>query len=448
VLAAMRRHGLSVSSNHNPGRQNQLHARDSCEVFLHANGVLEVPISVLHRDGDRFEFNFNQHGFANSVEWFADSFWNRYDDRSILNLVMHSRSFLVMDARKRFYVPKDAQPMALFRSVLDRLQAWQTEVIGISQWADAWRGLRVAARDGMGNEVDSPAQRQFSSATVMPQAALSAVPEHAADRSTRPEHERGPAPAVRPACPVCGDPKRLFVDFNGRRLARCASCAALERQRSLVQAWNASFRHDVLTEGRTALLVSPAKSERLIFAALGFRSLQTLDVRPEARCDIVADLCSMPQVRDGSFDLVFASHVLPHVHDLEAALYEIARILTPDGVFLSFTPVRVGQPTTVAEGQTQASGWYGADIMQKHQVGSFRSFGDLGLLRDLQRHFVVKTAMGEDPVTGRLLMWTCGWTLSAADRGRSFPKDGRRYVPLQRARGAASEFPLPRQSKG
>lgn len=431
ILAAMRRHGLAVSSNHNPGRQNQLDDRESCEVFRHANGVLEVPISVLHRDGARFEFNFNQYGFADSVDWFADAFWNHYGDRSILNLVMHSRSFLAMDARKRFYVPKDVQPTALFRSVLDRFQAWQAEVIGIAQWAEA-RNLPLAEGEGKGHAHASPALRQPASTVTTPQEVQSVAQVHEVDRPLRPEAARAltPASAARPACPVCGDARRSFVDFNGRRLARCASCAALERQRSLVQAWNANLRHDVPTEGRNALLVSPAKSERMIFAALGFCSLQTLDIRPEARCDIVADLCSMPQVQDESFDLVFASHVLPHVHDLDAALSEIARILTLDGVFLSFTPVRTGEPTTVAEG-TQASGWYGGDILQKHQVGSFRSFGDLGLLRDLQRHFAVKTATGEDPITGRRFMWTCAWKLSAADRVRMIPKERRRYFPLQ-----------------
>ena len=222
ILAAMRRHGLAVSSNHNPGRQNQLDDRESCEVFRHANGVLEVPISVLHRDGARFEFNFNQYGFADSVDWFADAFWNRYGDRSILNLVMHSRSFLAMDARKRFYVPKDVQPTALFRSVLDRFQAWQAEVIGIAQWAEARdTAVRRKAR-AKGTQMSRRPCGNLPSTVTTPQEVQSVAQVHEVDRHLRPEAggRSRRASAARPACPVCGDARRLV-----RRLQRAPAGA-------------------------------------------------------------------------------------------------------------------------------------------------------------------------------------------------------------------------------
>lgn len=413
VLAAMRSHGLQISSNHNPGRPNQFDGRDSCELFRHANGVLEVPISVLESDGTRSEFNFNQFGFEEGMDSFPGAFDDRYGDRAVLNLVMHSRSFLVIDDRKRFYVPRGTALLERYRRLLDRLRQQQFEVTGIARWAAA---------------LPAPQTRRGNAGTAPPPA--EATPRRlAGDAATAqaPVAESAPAVARRAACPVCGDPKRRFVEFNGRRLARCAACGALERQRSLVQAWNTTLHREVPTLGRAALMVSPAKSERRVFDALGFASVRTLDIRPEAGCDIVADLCAMPQVPDASFDVVFASHVLPHVHDLDAALSEIARILTPDGVFLSFTPVHAGRPTTLADGSAAAAGWYGQDLLQKLQVGSFRAFGDLGLLRDLQRHFVVKTVYGLDPVTDNRYMWTCAWRLSAADRARALPGDGVRY---------------------
>lgn len=43
---------------------------------------------------------------------------------------------------------------------------------------------------------------------------------------------------------------------------------------------------------------------------------------------------------DGSFDLVFSSHVLEHVPDQPAALAEIHRVLAPGGVFFCVTPSR------------------------------------------------------------------------------------------------------------
>jgi len=57
-------------------------------------------------------------------------------------------------------------------------------------------------------------------------------------------------------------------------------------------------------------------------------------------CDIVADIRSMPQVCDESFDCVFCSGVLEHVDDFLGGLKEITRILKQDGILLLGLPFR------------------------------------------------------------------------------------------------------------
>ena len=421
ILAVMKRKGLLVSSNHNPGRRNQFVQRTSSEIFRHGNGTLEVPISVLHRGEIRSEFNFNLYRFARDAAWFVAEFQSRYGERSVLNLVTHSRSLLELDDEKRYFRPDAGELFGTYRSLLSRLKAGGVQTARISALPEQYATSIGVDTNDEETELSAPTTHrleEIKSAHVKEHGPMGAKKAQASETVERKPISAG---VVKVACPICGAAKGQYTTINGRLNARCGTCGALERQRSLVQAWKASFRHDVPIDGRKALLVSPAKSERMIFDALGFSSVQTLDIRPEARCDIVADLCLMPMVADETFDLVFASHVLPHVHDLDAALSEVARILTPDGAFLSFTPARSGLPTTLADGPTQASRWYGADALRKHQVGSFRSFGDLGLLRDLQRHFVTKTVTGEDPISGRRFMWVCAWKKSAADIVRAMP---------------------------
>jgi len=55
--------------------------------------------------------------------------------------------------------------------------------------------------------------------------------------------------------------------------------------------------------------------------------------------DIVHDLDKFPYpFRDNEFDLVYASHFLEHVEDLEKTLKEIQRILKPNGTFKGRVP--------------------------------------------------------------------------------------------------------------
>jgi predicted SAM-dependent methyltransferase len=59
-----------------------------------------------------------------------------------------------------------------------------------------------------------------------------------------------------------------------------------------------------------------------------------LNARPGEHVDLVADLRDLSSVASGSFDLVYASHVLEHlgyVRDLPHALTELARVLRPRG---------------------------------------------------------------------------------------------------------------------
>lgn len=65
-----------------------------------------------------------------------------------------------------------------------------------------------------------------------------------------------------------------------------------------------------------------------------------LDINPAAQPDIVASMVSMPEVADNSFEALYSSHNLEHLHPNEVpqALAEFYRVLRPHGFALITLP--------------------------------------------------------------------------------------------------------------
>jgi SAM-dependent methyltransferase len=64
--------------------------------------------------------------------------------------------------------------------------------------------------------------------------------------------------------------------------------------------------------------------------------------------DLHVDLREMSQFSDGSWDLIWASHVMEHIDDDAAAIAEIERVLSPSGV--AVLPVPINADSTVEYG--------------------------------------------------------------------------------------------------
>jgi SAM-dependent methyltransferase len=65
-----------------------------------------------------------------------------------------------------------------------------------------------------------------------------------------------------------------------------------------------------------------------------------LDCDPTSNPDIVASAVAMPMIADESYDLIFASHVMEHLHfhEVALALAEFHRVLKPGGIVEVFVP--------------------------------------------------------------------------------------------------------------
>ena len=139
-------------------------------------------------------------------------------------------------------------------------------------------------------------------------------------------------------CPVCRKSARDFGEFGvvPRQDAMCRYCEALERHRLT---WLFFTRETDLFDGRSkrVLHVAPeAVFERLFRRRLGSGYLTADLSNPRAMVEMdVTDI----QFPDGTFDVIYCSHVLEHVPDDRRAMREMRRVLAPGGWAMLLVPV-------------------------------------------------------------------------------------------------------------
>lgn len=144
-------------------------------------------------------------------------------------------------------------------------------------------------------------------------------------------------------CPVCsfrGPFKDVAPPTGLRRHARCPKCGALERHRLQYLVLQRVLAR--LDPGQLRMLhFAPEAFFRPFFSAR-FGAYETSDLSRKD-VDHNVDLQDLP-FPDGSYDFVFASHVLEHIPDDTRAIREIRRILVPDGIAILPVPL-VSQKT-------------------------------------------------------------------------------------------------------
>lgn len=145
-------------------------------------------------------------------------------------------------------------------------------------------------------------------------------------------------------CPICNyrGPFRNFRPSTGKRPhAKCPQCGALERHRLQFLVINKVFMN-IETKELRMLHFAPEDFFKDTFRT-SFGGYETADISmPDV--DHTVDLQALP-FASGSYDLVYASHVLEHIPDDDKAISEIRRILSPGGI--AILPVPIVNPTTV-----------------------------------------------------------------------------------------------------
>lgn len=146
-------------------------------------------------------------------------------------------------------------------------------------------------------------------------------------------------------CPICGY-QGPFADFEHTshppiRYTSCPRCHTYERHRlQYLVIQELGEQYDFSRMSILHLAPKPALQREF---RRRFDVYHAADVAARA-VDFRMDVREMP-LGDGSYDIVFASHVLEHVSNDHLALQEIKRVLKPDGFAL--LPVPVVSPTTI-----------------------------------------------------------------------------------------------------
>lgn len=152
-------------------------------------------------------------------------------------------------------------------------------------------------------------------------------------------------------CCACASPVPGFYQYGSSHSWGCPRCDSSPRERFVNYAIDTGLL--ALAPGAKVLQIAP--SERSLvkrFKAQG--ELFPADIEPARFADLSAiklDLLDMPRI--GSFDLIYASHVLEHVSDDERALRTMFAHLNPGGEAWLIVPLAPG-PTVDGTPETSA----------------------------------------------------------------------------------------------
>jgi SAM-dependent methyltransferase len=441
VLGALVKNGVMLDSSYIAARDNQPLRRGRLRPFLWANGCFEVPVSCvnpflnLNRD---FDLNFNASAFHNAQRMMQcmEAFYAQLGNDAIASMVMHSWSF----SRRQqdgLFSPPDPNSLERFDTFLGLLKKsgisviTTAEALRLAQSGEINLGPEIATNEialsqqegtplkDMANVVSIPldnTQRVRSAAKDTARSVLDSIvaglrlqpfvqsrfqPDPQADRKITQEQ----ASEDVSSCNVCQTPVSKFEDYNGRVKSRCPKCGSVERQRVFVEIYDKFLRHEFDLRQRRVLALSPSNAERMIFLQRHISNIVSCDIQPQLKTDIVADITSMPQIASASFDCVIASYVLTCVHDLDAALAEIHRVLKSGGRFLFCDPITLNSESIENTEISKITSWYGQESYDKYKIGSFRQLGDIGILRKLEGRFFTKTLYGIDQITGTKWIW-------------------------------------------
>lgn len=178
-------------------------------------------------------------------------------------------------------------------------------------------------------------------------------------------------------------PLTRTIDVVGSNLDafECPRCGSHDRERHLYLYLEATGLLSDMTGRRVVHFAPEARLSRKIALTKPADYIQC-DLSPSKPTVRRVDLMEMP-FANASVDVLIANHVLEHVRDDIAALREIDRVLTPNGIAILQTPYsRLLQSTWEdaglsspearlhAYGQEDHVRLYGRDIFERFTIGS------------------------------------------------------------------------------
>ena len=183
-------------------------------------------------------------------------------------------------------------------------------------------------------------------------------------------------------CPICGLHMNAWIRFARRitddtyrveRACLCPRCKSFERHRTM---WLYLNETELLKRSPRFIHFAPeAGLEKRLRSVLGDNYVTT-DLHMQ-NVDVQCDITSL-DFRDNSFDLIYCSNILKHIPNDSAAMHELYRILSPEGLAIIQVPLKGDKtfedPAIVSPedrdkyfGQADHIRMYGADIRDRLQ---------------------------------------------------------------------------------
>jgi ubiquinone/menaquinone biosynthesis C-methylase UbiE len=384
TLNAANKNGVLLHSSFNYRRTASYSGNlQRSKQFLWSNGCFEIPISTTQYSNTLVEFNFCSSYFptATSMIAYLEKFYNQMGNDAIATLVLHSWSFLEL-VDNRFFERPLPEAMSRFSTFVELLKESRIEVINSHQALELVSQNQVSLEGAVAisDLIEDNKQIENKDTPIL---------------VTTPRNYEKSQNKKRIKCPICGS----LPCFESDKINRaCPVCKSAERQRIFWDVYSNRFKTEQLFTGKQGLLVSPSLSERKIFKKILPAELITVDIRPEIRTDICADISKNLPFEDNYFDFIYASYVLTCTKELEAALKEFKRILKPDGLLITIDPLS-GEKTREFKEIKQITSHYGRNAYDKFGIGSFRIFGKKDLNLVLSKFFEVNEVTGKDNFT-------------------------------------------------
>lgn len=367
-LKALKENGYQADLSYNCSKLNWLPTNRQ---FLYENGLIELPISTLPIQKKPLDFNHpsftpcNQNNYNEVIaeyRKFFEDFYNYYGDDAIADVLMHSWSLQCGTDIFDYFISSFKNEIE-FITVAEAIQKIKLESIKIADFSS------ISCAESANAKKD-----------------LTETPTNA-------------VPFLLPrTCPICGE--NTFETFNSSAPRRCSNCGSLERTRTIIKLFHENMQIDFSQS--KILHVSPSKPERIFFKNINAKTT-TVDIRPECKVDIVADICDMPEIASESFDIVFASSVLNHVYDDNKALKEIKRVLRPGGMAFLMVLDSNTLKTVIPDDPTT---WYGKENYEKYNIGTFRYYGEVDFINLLQKYFPIARCYEKyDEITDSSCKW-------------------------------------------
>jgi SAM-dependent methyltransferase len=146
-------------------------------------------------------------------------------------------------------------------------------------------------------------------------------------------------------CNICKWNARVFDSDSWHRHTLCQNCGSQVRQRLLFAALATLEQFSVSRIVNNSRVLHFAPEAMLSdYLRANSQSYLTADYSRND-VDLCLDMCCMPSIADGSFDLVVACDVLEHVQDDSQAVEEIFRILSPHGWLILTVPQKDHLPS-------------------------------------------------------------------------------------------------------